>query len=80
MLRFVLKRTVGIVNVACGQVSSGLETLDAECPELEAMLRRGGFGPDGLDQTELLGVAAVLKVEERPKAEQPVAADGEGGT
>ena len=56
MIRFIAKRTVR--DQGC--VSEHLETLDANVPELEKFLLRGGFGggPNGddFDKTVLIGV------------------------
>jgi hypothetical protein len=63
MLRFILET----VKRDVGHVSKGLWTLDAECPQLEAALRRSGAGggPDGEDfiYSQLHGVE-VLKTDD----------------
>jgi hypothetical protein len=55
MIRFILKHE----NRYGGYVSDDLETLDVDCPELEKVLTRGGYGggPDGgdFDRTRLIG-------------------------
>lgn len=58
MIRFVLRRQ----RVELDWRSTTLETLDVDLPELEAILTRGGYGPEGCDLTELIGAEIV-----RPK-------------
>lgn len=43
--------------------SEGLETLDAECPELERVLLGGGNGMDCYDYREIVGVEVLPKAE-----------------
>lgn len=59
MTRIILR----VVTRDQGHVFSSLETLDIDCPTLEAALRRNGFGggPNGDDfmYTEILGAHLV---------------------
>lgn len=57
MLRFILTReTYDGIKFH----DSNLETLDVNVPELETMLRRGGYGAgpngDSFDKTDVIGV------------------------
>ena len=54
MLRFIIKR-----KVKCqynGGEEEVFETVDAEVPGVEAMLRRGGFSEGGYDYSHLVGI------------------------
>jgi len=53
MLRFIVKRH--IVNLVTDYNDISYETIDAEVPELQKVLCRGGIG-DGFDTTQLIGV------------------------
>lgn len=54
MLRFVIKQHDQDHNQ--GTDHRDYYTIDADVPELEAALRRGGTGPMGFERHELLGV------------------------
>jgi hypothetical protein len=61
VIRFVLRRKhKADPDPGCGTVA--LETLDVECPELEAALTRGGVSQYSYDITELVG-AEILPVD-----------------
>lgn len=62
MLRFVIRRKM--LDRGSSLASEGLETVDAECPELERVLRGGGTGMDSYDYREIVG-AEVLPSAER---------------
>lgn len=53
MIRFILRRDQG--DGCPGNVFVTHETLDMDCPALEAMMLRGGSGPSGFDTTTLIG-------------------------
>lgn len=54
-LRFILRRKLH--DAHSGATHEGLFTIDAEVPELERALDRGGYGAgQGYDLTELVGV------------------------
>jgi hypothetical protein len=58
MLRFVLKRKTN--DVYSGAVFSTVFTIDANVPDLESALSRGGYGAEqGYDLTELVGVEVL---------------------
>jgi hypothetical protein len=54
MLRFIIKRLWK--DSHSGLETEGLETLDAECIELEHVLLGGGYGESGYDHRSLVGV------------------------
>lgn len=60
MLRFVIRRKM--LDRGSGLASEGLETVDAECPELERVLLGGGTGMDCYDYRELAGVEVLPKL------------------
>jgi hypothetical protein len=62
MLRFVIRRKM--LDRGSSLASEGLETVDAECPELERVLLGGGTGMDSYDHREIVG-AEVLPSSER---------------
>ena len=53
MIRFIMRRKTR--DNASGLETSGLETFDAECPELEKALLYGGSGESGFLYVELVG-------------------------
>jgi hypothetical protein len=57
MLRFVIRRKM--LDRGSSLASEGLETVDAECPELERSLQGGGTGIDSYDYRELAGVEVL---------------------
>lgn len=57
MIRFVIRRKM--LDRHSGLASEGLETVDAECPELERVLMGGGTDMNAYDYRELAG-AEVL--------------------
>lgn len=59
MIRFIIKRKLN--DRMSGLQSEGLETFDAECPELERVLLGGGTGQEQYDYRELLGVEILPK-------------------
>ena len=59
MLRFILVRRRKDAHTGCE--SAAHFTLDADVEELENVLRRGGFGPNEYDMTELIGVEVLPK-------------------
>ena len=68
MLRFVLKRKTN--DVYSGAVFSTVFTIDANVPDLESALDRGGYGAEqGYDLTELVGVE-VLRVAPQESVEK----------
>lgn len=77
MLRFILKRRKN--DVYSGAVFSEMYTLDVDAPDLETALNYGGYGEQGYDLTELVGVeklrAAPQKSVEGGEKQQ---ATGEG--
>jgi len=60
MIRFVIRRKM--LDRCSSLASEGLETVDAECPELERVLMGGGTSMDSYDYRELAG-AEVLPVK-----------------
>jgi hypothetical protein len=56
VLRFIVQRKIAHHN---GLQTENLETLDADCPALENILRRGGLGESSYDYSELLGVEVM---------------------
>lgn len=64
MIRFIIKRRQ---DNSYDCVSSNFETIDAECPELEQALTRGGkmVGSPGYDISELVGVRVLPKAKEQ---------------
>ena len=57
MLRFVIHRKM--LCRGSSLASEGMETVDAECPELERALQGGGTGIDSYDYLELAGVEVL---------------------
>lgn len=59
MIRFIIKhkQKIRFQNAEHERIY----TLDAECPELEAELSRGGFGEDSYDTRQVLDTE-ILKV------------------
>lgn len=53
MIRFIVSRKRR--DSVSGAEWSDIETIDAECPALEEILKRGGYG-DGYDISQLIGV------------------------
>lgn len=72
MIRFILKREYK-PSYEMGPATSSLYTIDAECPELEAQLRRGGCGNGGWDFADVVG-SELLK-ETAPDAPSPAVPD-----
>ena len=60
MLRVILKRT--IYDAHSGMRTEGFSTVDIYSPEVEEKLKAGGFGPDGFDETQLIGVEVLPEV------------------
>jgi hypothetical protein len=54
MLRFIVRRR--FKDLHCGVETETFQTIDAECPALEAVLSQGGYGEAGYDQHSLIGV------------------------
>lgn len=64
MLRFVIRRKM--LDLGSGAKTEGLETVDADCPELEQVLRGGGIDPHGAyDTREVAGVELIDDSAER---------------
>ncbi len=62
MLRFVIRRRM--LERGSGAQTEGLETVDAECLELERVLRGGGIDPHGAyDIREVAGVEVLPDAE-----------------
>jgi hypothetical protein len=61
MLRFIIRRKM--LDRGSGLQSEGLETVDAECPELERVLMGGGIGQEQYDYRELAGVEVLPATE-----------------
>ena len=59
MLRFILKRKY--FDCHNDYNSCHYETLSVDVPELENKLTNGGYGPQGYDVTELIGVSVESK-------------------
>lgn len=58
MIRFVIRRR--LLDRGTGLATEGLETVDANCPELERVLRGGGLDPHGAyDHREVAGVEVL---------------------
>lgn len=57
MLRFILRRETR--DHHNDFASTAHITYDAQVPELEMMLRKGGSGPYGFDSTHLVGVEVL---------------------
>lgn len=58
MLRFVIRRRQ--LDRGTGLSTDGMETVDAECPELERVLLGGGLDPHGAyDHREVAGVEVL---------------------
>lgn len=57
MIRFVIRRK--ILDRGNGLVSQRLETMDAECPELERVLLGGSTGMESYDYREILGLEVL---------------------
>ena len=66
MLRFVIRRKYQHESGANGQL---LQTIDAQVPELEALLTNGSLAAETYDITELVGVE-ILPSDRTPTAEQ----------
>jgi hypothetical protein len=57
MLRFIIRRQMH--DRYSGLTTDGLETIDCECPELEAVLRGGGSGQEEYDHRSVAGVEVL---------------------
>jgi hypothetical protein len=57
MLRFILRRHMVDGNVGADDVFHF--TIDAQLPDVEIALTRGGSGPMGFDHTSLVGVEVI---------------------
>lgn len=57
MLRFIVKRRTN--DCYSGAMFSNLQTIDVDVPALESALDRGGYGEQGYDLTELVGVEVL---------------------
>lgn len=68
MLRFIIKRHQG--DAYSGLNETAFFTVDADVPELEAMLTRGGMGGPSFDAYTLTGVE-ILRVESAESATLP---------
>ena len=64
MIRFILKRRFVDTHIDMGEIETFL-TVDADVPELEALLSSGGHGNGGFDFTGLVGCEVLpAKTEE----------------
>jgi hypothetical protein len=59
MIRLIIKRK--ILDRHSDLASESFETIDCECPELEAVLQRGGAGMNSYDYSQLVGVEVITK-------------------
>lgn len=57
MLRIIIRRRM--LSRLSTLDTCELETLDVNCPELEAVLRGGGQGPDEYDYRQVAGVEVL---------------------
>ena len=57
MIRFIVERHHADHNV--GFERRDIITLDKDLPDLEAMLRKGGYGEMGFDSWRLLGAEVI---------------------
>ena len=62
MLRFILKQRVK--NDISGVEFERLYTIDVDVPEVERALDSGGYGENGYDRTDLVGVEILRKENE----------------
>jgi hypothetical protein len=65
MLRFVIRRKM--LDRYNGLASEGIETVDADCHELESVLVGGGTDMDCYDYRELVGVEVLQAAEPVPQ-------------
>lgn len=69
MLRFVIRRRE--LDRGTGLATESLETVDADCAELERVLRGGGLDPHGAyDHREVAGVEVLPDAEPAFTAQQ----------
>jgi hypothetical protein len=64
MLRFVIRRQIN--DRLSGLVTEGLETIDADCPELEAVLAASWSRQEEYDHRTVAGVEVLPKREREP--------------
>lgn len=67
MIRFIIKRHT--VDLNEGSNNEDYYTIDADVPELEACLRRGGSGEMGFERHRLIGCEVI---EPRPERQEEV--------
>lgn len=66
MIRFILKRKFK----ACDSAEDvSFQTFDAECPELEINLQRGGWDQHSYDHFELVGIEILKPQPKGPSHE-----------
>ena len=61
MIRFIVKRMRK--DPSCGAEWENLEILEADCPEIEEVLKRGGLSETGYDVSEVIAVERVMELE-----------------
>jgi hypothetical protein len=63
MLRFIIRKR--FKDSASGYEGEGLFTVDVKLEKIEELLTMGGFGEDGYERCELVGVEVVDLVEDK---------------
>ena len=66
MIRFIIKRRFKSCD-SCEDVT--FITLDSECPELEKLLKKGGYDQYAYDHHELVGVEILANQPKGPSHE-----------
>ena len=61
MIRFICRHNWK--DSISGAESHSLFTIDAEIPEIESVLTKGGFGENGYEFNECIGVEVVIQKE-----------------
>lgn len=61
MLRFIIRRKWR--DGVSGLETDEFATLDTNCPELEEILKRGGFGDSGYDYSSVAGVMVLAAAQ-----------------
>lgn len=56
MIRFIFQRNT---KLTCGAETVSHFTIDVDVPEIEEVLKHGGFGEDIYDYSKLIGVTLV---------------------